>query len=96
MAILPQLPEDIVGIICCTAAKLRQPNPCVEDIKTLTILNDIIETYTSHYEGKEEGLDWLANDLDEYLPESAWNYGVHRKWKMMTPEQRRDFFVVNV
>jgi len=89
---MADLPEDIVGIICCTAARLREPNPCVDDIKTLAMLGGIIATYESYYE--YEGLDWLANDLDEYLPESAWNYGVHRKWKTMTPEQRHDFFVV--
>jgi hypothetical protein len=90
---MANLPEDIVGIICCAAARLREPNPCVDDIKTLSMLGEIIQEYNVQY-GSEEGLDWLANDLDEYLQESAWNYGVHRKWKMLTPEQRRDFFVV--
>jgi hypothetical protein len=89
---MADLPDDIVGIICCTAARLREPNICVDDVKTLAMLGGVIHTYNSQY--GDEGLDWLANDLDEYLPESAWSYGVHRKWKTMTPEQRRDFFVV--
>lgn len=89
------LPEDIVGIICCAAARLREPNPCVDDIKTLAIFNDILRGYDAYY-GEDEGIEWLANDLDEYLHESAWNYGVHRKWKMLSPEQRRDYFVVFV
>ena len=87
------LADDIVGIICCNAARLREPHPCVEDIKTLALLDEIIRVYNEHY-GEWEGLDWLAHDLDADLPERAWNYGVHRKWKMLTPEQRRNFFVV--
>jgi hypothetical protein len=91
---MAELPDDIVGIICCNAARMRVPNPCVEDIKTLTLIDDIIKTYTSYY--ADEGIEWFANDLDDYLPEYAWNYGVHRKWKMLTPDQRRYFFVVFV
>lgn len=93
MTTLPDLPEDIVSIICCSAARLRDPNPCVEDVKTLALLSSLINEYNAHY-GSDEGLDWLGNDLDEYLPEHMWNYGVHRKWMRMTPAQRRNFFIV--
>lgn len=85
---MERLPEDIVNRICCLAIKLKGPHPFVDEIKTLNMLNDVIERYTQEY--NDDAMDWLILDLDVFFPaENHW--GVHRKWRSLTPNQRREF-----
>lgn len=77
-----QLPEDVIAHIY---KFVRQPHPFAEDIKTLALLGDVIRVY--------DDIDFLIIDLCDFAPnEKDAHWGVHRKWKSMTPEQRRSFY----
>ncbi len=92
------LPDELVNRICCEAVKSRGVHPFAEEIKTLVMFDDIIKTYTEMY-GDEEDHDWLSIDLEEqfFNPRSVLEgWGIHRKWKSLTPAQRREFFIVIV
>lgn len=90
---MEQIPEDIVNRICCEAIKMRGVHPFAEEIKTLNLLNDIIEEYSIMYD--VEAFDWLSMDLDNQYPDSKHvNSSVIKKWKSLTPKQRREFIVV--
>lgn len=92
------LPEVLVNRICCESIKSNGVHPFAEEIKTLVVLDDIIKTYTELY-GSDEALDWLGIDLEEQFPNPRSileGWGVHRKWKSLTPSQRREFFIVIV
>ena len=84
-----ELPEDIVNHICCLAIKLRGVHPFAEEVKTLKLLDDVIQRYTQEY--NDEDMEWLIIDLDMFFPTDANNWGVHRKWRSLTPNQRREF-----
>ncbi len=91
------LPDELVNRICCESVKSQGVHPFAEEIKTLVMLEDIINTYTTLY--AEEAYDWLGIDLEEqfFNPRSVLEgWGVHRKWKSLTPVQRREFFIVIV
>lgn len=97
-AIWKNLPDELVNKICCESVRAKGVHPFAEEVKTLGALGDIIKTYTEFY-GDEAGLEWLSIDLEEqFFNKRAVieGWGVHRKWKSLTPEQRRDFFVVLV
>lgn len=90
-----ELPEDIVNHICCLAIRLNDPHPFAEEIKTLVNIYDIINIYESFY-NSDEALDWLSIDLEEqFFNEQSVieGWGVHRKWKSLTPSQRRSFSI---
>lgn len=91
MSNLPQFPEDLVNRICCLAIKNRGPHPFSEEIKTLNLIGSIIENYRNIY--NEDAMDWLILDLDNSFPteENNWSCGVFKKWKSLTPTQRRMF-----
>ena len=81
-----RLPEDIVNKILS-----KRVHPFAEEIKTLHLLNDVLNIYTSCY-GVEEAYYWLAIDLDNFRDDLDGNWGVHKKWKKLTPIQRLEFF----
>lgn len=80
-----QLPSDIVNKILS-----KRVHPFAEEIKTLNLLNDVLNIYASCYD--DFAYDWLAIDLDNFRDDLDGNWGVHKKWKKLTPSQRRDFF----
>lgn len=83
------LPGDLVERICSQPIKMQR---VFEDLKTLMLFKDIVSKYTDSY--GEEGIDWLSVDLDSMFPnENHVNYSVARKWKTLTPEERREFFI---
>lgn len=86
------LPEDIVNHICCLAIKLKDPHPFVEEIKTLNMIGGVIGVYEQEY-GEEDAMEWLILDLDTSFPtnENNYSWGVFRKWRSLTPAQRRLF-----
>lgn len=83
------LPEDIVNHICCLAAKMREPSPVVEDLKTLWMLDGVIMEYLKRY--KSNGMMYLGFDIDEQFPEYDMNYGAVKKWMLMSVKQRKEF-----
>lgn len=86
------LPDELVNKICCMAVKLKSPNPFAEQIKTLNMLGEVIQRYKNAYQ--EDAMDWLSIDLDKCFPDEnddTSDWGVHRKWMSLTPEQRRFF-----
>lgn len=85
-----QLPSDIVNRIVCEYIKSKGVHPFAEEIKTLNLLNDVLNIYTSCY--GDEAYDWLAIDLDNFRDDIDGNWGVFRKWKKLTPLQRMEFF----
>ena len=91
MATLPELPEDLVNTICCLAIKLKGPHPFVEEIKTLNLIGSVIGIYEQEY--NEDAMDWLIIDLDNSFPtkENNWSWGVFKKWRSLTPVERRLF-----
>lgn len=91
MSNLPQLPDDLVNRICCLAIKIKDPHPFAEEINTLNLIGSVIGIYKQEYE--EEAMDWLILDLDNSFPteENNWSCGVFKKWKSLTPTQRRLF-----
>lgn len=98
-AIWKNLPHELVNRICCESVRAKGVHPFAEEVKTLTALGDIIKTYTEFYGGEEEAMSWLSIDLEEQFQNTRSvieGWGVHRKWKSLTPEQRRDFFVILV
>lgn len=68
---------------------LRDPHPFAEEIKTLNLLNDVLNIYASCYD--DMAFDWLALDLDNFRDDLDGNWGVHKKWRKLTPTQRREF-----
>ena len=56
-----ELPEEIVNHICCLAAKVRDPNPVVEELKTWWM------EYLNRY--KDDGMLYLGFDIDKQFPE---------------------------
>lgn len=89
-----RLPSDITNRIICEYVKSEGVHPFADEIKTLNLLNDVLNIYVSCY-GDDIAYDWLAIDLDNFrdggdLDEGNW--GVHKKWRKLTPAQRRDFF----
>lgn len=93
-----KLPADIIDRVCFESVKMRGSHPFAEEIKTLVTIYDIIKTYCDFY-GEDEGLTWLGIDLEEqfFNPKSVLEgWGVHKKWKSLTPTQRREFFTVLV
>lgn len=91
MSNLPQLPEDLVNRICCLAIKIRGQHPFAEEIKTLNLIGSVISIYEQEY--NEEAMEWLILDLDNSFPkeENNWSWGVFKKWRLLTPTQRRLF-----
>jgi hypothetical protein len=92
------LPEELVNRICCESVRARGVHPFADEIKTLGALGHIIETYTDFY-GNLDAMQFLIGDLDDQFPNNIANdegWGVHRKWKSLTPQQRREFFIVLV
>jgi hypothetical protein len=92
------LTDELVNMICCDAVKSKGVHPFAEEVKTLMELQEIIDAYMNLYDG-EEALDWLSNDLEDqfFNPKAVLEgWGVHRKWRSLTPSQRRDFFIVFV
>lgn len=85
------LPEEIVNHICCLAIKLRDPLPFLDDIKTLNLIDEIVQRYIQEY--NDDAFEWLILDLDNYFPtdENNWGWGVYRKWNSLTAQQRRSF-----
>lgn len=89
---MAQLPDDIVNRICCMAIKSRDAHPMSDEVKTLYMLNDVIKKYKSIYENEDEAMNWLIIDLDSYFFSDEENdWGVIRKWKSLSPSQRRFF-----
>lgn len=94
MALENFLPVDIANRIYCDAVRLRGVHPFAEEVKTLMMLGSLIQDYTDQY-GDEEALDWLSIDLEKRFFNNRSvleGWGVHRKWKSLTPVQRREFF----
>lgn len=79
------LHEDILKNIL-----YKRVHPFAEEIKTLHLLNDVVNIYASCY--GDEAYDWLAIDLDNFRDDIDGNWGVPRKWKKLTPLQRMEFF----
>lgn len=90
---MSSLPEDIVNHICCLAIKLKDPHPFVDEIKTLNMIGGVIGVYEQEY-GEEDAMEWLILDLDRSFPtnENNYSWGVFRKWRSLTPTQRRFFY----
>lgn len=79
-----KLPEDIIEHIYKFVRQTTPPHPFAEEIKTLALLDDVLRVYD---------IDFLIIDLCDFAPnEKDTHWGVHRKWKSMTPEQRRSFY----
>ncbi len=92
------LPDELVNRICCESVKSKGVHPFAEEVKTLMMLEGIMEQYMNFYNG-EEALEWLLIDLEEQFFNNRSvleGWGVHRKWRSLTPRQRMDFFVVFV
>ena len=69
---------------------LFRSHPFADEIKTLNLLNDVLNVYTSCY--GDLGFDYLAFDLDNFRDDLDGNWGVYKKWRKLTPTQRREFF----
>lgn len=92
------LPDEIVNRVCCESVRALGTHPFADEIKTLSALGKIIETYEDRY-GTPDAYDWLSIDLESQFPNNRSiieGWGVHRKWKSLTPTQRREFFTVFV
>jgi hypothetical protein len=80
------LPEEIVNRICCDSVKMKGVHPFAVEIQTLNLINEILTVY-------ENDLEFLSIDLDNDFPDvGEYHWGVFRKWKSLTPEQRRLFY----
>lgn len=86
------LPDEIVNHIVCLSVKMRDPHPFAEEIKTLGMIGGVIQKYKNLY-GEEDAMEWLILDLDNQFPgvENNWSSGVFKKWRALTPAQRREF-----
>ncbi len=84
------LPDEIVNHIMCLSVKMRDPHPFANEIKTLSMIGGVIQKYREFY--NEDAMDWLILDLDNQFPGvGVENSGVFRKWRALTPAQRREF-----
>ncbi len=81
-----RLPDELVHKILC-----KRVHPFAKEIKTLHLLNDVVNIYVSCY-GVEDAYDWLSIDLDNFRDDLDGNWGVHKKWRKLTPAQRQEFF----
>ena len=85
-----RLPTEIINRICHDSVRTRPIHPFAKEIKTLMMLGDIIDKYTTLY--GNDAFDLLSIDLDTFVPnENGINWSVQRKWRSMTPMQRLDF-----
>ena len=85
------LPEELINHIVCLSVKMRDRHPFAEEIKTLNMIGGVIQKYKALY--GEDAMEWLILDLDNQFPsvENNWSTGVFKKWRAMTPAQRREF-----
>lgn len=93
-SIWSRLPDELINRICCEEVKSRGTHPFAEEIKTLNMFYNIVDLYEDFY-GVPDAYDWLNIDLEAQFPDTkSLNWGNQRKWKSLTPNQRRDFFTV--
>ena len=87
--------HEFINIVCCEEVKTREVHPFAEEIKTLNMFYNIVELYEDFYGVHDDAYNWLSIDLEAQFPDTkSLNWGIYRKWKSLTPNQRRDFFTV--